>query len=616
MAKAIATITGTALRPGVSRNKRWYKPEHVAGAVASAQRRLAEGRKPMVMLTFHEAGDDSREIAASLASMSLAEDGSASFTANLTDTAAGRDIAKLVDTSDGKPAHLKNVSIRGAWTGKVRKEPGPDGQMAETADGLELFGIDFTKEPGVDGAEIKTFAWAAEGQNETSERVLITESVEATVEVTETAEDGTGQETAPPEGVREALRLMLGEPAEVQEASGATPAMSKRGSGTTGGGRAWADPGYQSDKKQRYDITTKGVAVTAWRYINQQAKAAKYTPAQLKRVKGRIKAALKKFGVTVSTESAPGWCFDAPYQVTEAVAEFYGDSSRCGSWSVSASNGPVNMSLSSWSMDPADLGVILRAAADAACKALAALDPDMDGDVDVPGTGDGSDTDGDGGHETAPDDNDPATESGQPADAGKDPAAAGTQETEVPAMAEDTNTTKAGGDAPAGLTLEAVQKTAAEAAAAAVTAALEADRKARKEAKEARKAAEKKAAEEAAAHKAAVAEALKELGITPPAKPATETSGGEQGGTTETADEAIERRVKEGIREGVQALVADGSIAIQRAGLVEHVAPSEDTALDAEGLAKLPEDAWQEYAGGALDKHLGQVSKRIDAVHT
>jgi hypothetical protein len=216
VAKAIATITGTALRPGVSRNKRWYKPEHVAGMVASAQQRIAEGRKPMVMLTFHEAGDNSREIAASLTGMSLAEDGSAAFSADFTDTAAGRDIAKLADTSDGKPAHLKNVSIRGAWTGKVRKERGPDGQMAETADGLELFGIDFTKEPGVEGAEIKTFSWAAGGQNETSERVLITESVQEAQMVVETGQAAEGDpeaaEAAPaaPDGVREALRHQFG----------------------------------------------------------------------------------------------------------------------------------------------------------------------------------------------------------------------------------------------------------------------------------------------------------------------------------------------------------------------------------------------------------------------
>ena len=81
MAKTIATITGTALVPGVSRNGRWYKPEHVAEAVRSAQERIRAGAKPMVMLTFHGADDNSREIAASLTDVSLNENGGADFAA-------------------------------------------------------------------------------------------------------------------------------------------------------------------------------------------------------------------------------------------------------------------------------------------------------------------------------------------------------------------------------------------------------------------------------------------------------------------------------------------------------------------------------------------------------
>ena len=107
-----------------------------------------------------------------------------------------------------------------------------------------------------------------------------------------------------PEGVREALAVFLGEPST--EADNATPAISKRGSGMSGGGRKWADPGYQADHKQRYDITTKSKALTAWRYIHQASKAAKYSSSQLKNIRARIRSALKGFGVTVSNESAPG----------------------------------------------------------------------------------------------------------------------------------------------------------------------------------------------------------------------------------------------------------------------------------------------------------------------
>lgn len=208
MAKTIATITGTALMPGVSRNGRWYKPEHVAEAVRRARERIAAGDRPMVMLTFHGADDNSREIAATLTDASLNENGGADFAAGFTDTPAGWDIARMADTTDGKPAHLKTVSIRGAWTGKVRKERGPAGQLVETADGVELEGIDFTRSPGVTGAEIKTFAWVKDGATETTERVLITESVqEARVTITEETP------TALTEAERQALRGILGQAA-------------------------------------------------------------------------------------------------------------------------------------------------------------------------------------------------------------------------------------------------------------------------------------------------------------------------------------------------------------------------------------------------------------------
>ena len=605
MAKAIAHITGTALRPGVSKNKRWYKPEHIAGMVASAQRRIGEGRKPMVMLSFHGAEDNSREITAALTSMTLEDDGSAGFTADIIGTEAGRDIATLVDSTDGKPA-LSTVSIRGMWTGRVRKERGPDGQMVETADGLELEGVDFTKSPGVEGAEIKAFSWATGDQTETTERVLITESVQ---EAQVTISEGVTLEGAPEvtDGVREALALFIGAP--LTEADSATPAISKRGSGTTGSGRVWADPGYQADKKQRYDITTKAKALTAWRYIHQEGKASKYSGTQLKRIRSRIEAALKKFGVKVSTkdESAPGWVFDDPCQVaesvTDAVAEWYGESpKRSGSWSVSASNGPVNLNLSSYSMDPADLDVILRAAAAAACDALKALDPDMDGDVDVPGAGD-SDTDDDGGHETAPEDDDPATET-EPAAAGEDPAPAGTQETEDPAMAEETHT-KAGGDAPAGLTAQGIAEAVATAVTSAFTArdeAKEAREKARKEAK-AREAAEK------AARKAALTEALAELGIKIPA-PATEGGGTTESGATEgdgngkapLTEADVEKAVQEALTEFVQGLHTSGAILPQRAGLVvkEHAVPDADNAPTPEELRGKSDDDFLNHLGGAL----------------
>lgn len=573
MAKVIATIGGVALRPGVSRNRRLYTRPMIASAVASAQERIRDGGKPLVMLSHHGAGDDSRQIVAHLTGVSLDEDGNARYTAAVADTSAGRDIAALIDTSDGSDPHLKGVSIRGYWTGTVRKVKGPDGEAAESGDGLELAGLDWTKDPGVDGAENDTFAWAdRSGQSETTERVPITESVEeARVTITEKAAPANAEKSCEELGhtcckaaPAEALAIVP-QPGHVLEdgfcvtcahVSEAAVPMSKRGSGTQGTGGPFADPGYQGDKKQRYQLDTKAHAIAAWRFINQTKNAKAYTSAQLKRVKGRIMAALKRFGVTASSESA-GWTFDPAVQVSEAVAEYFGDPSCAGSWCVSASNGPVSLSLSSYSMDPSDLDPILKAAADAACKALAALDPDMDGDIDLPGAA-ASDTDHDGG-ESAPDDEETET------DPAASPAAA-TTETEEPAMAADT-TTPAEQAAPA-LDQDKIIE--------AVLAAMD-------KREEARAAREKAAAEEAAAKKAALEAEDARISALVEAKVAERVSAdGDEAGAPaeETEEQRIERMVEERVVTRRQEL-AERGVGTGRKGLTtgavdEHRAPRND----------------------------------------
>jgi hypothetical protein len=62
----------------------------------------------------------------------------------------------------------------------------------------------------------------------------------------------------------------------------------------------YADPGYQEDGQKRYPIDNEEHVRAAWSYINQQGNASKYTPEQVKRIKGRIKAAAKKYGITIS----------------------------------------------------------------------------------------------------------------------------------------------------------------------------------------------------------------------------------------------------------------------------------------------------------------------------
>jgi hypothetical protein len=599
MARTIATIGGIALAPGVSKNRRLYTPDHVKNAVARAQQRIESGDRPMVMLTHHGAGDDSTKIAASLTAVSLDEAGRARYTAAVSDTAAGRDIASLVDTSDGSPPHLDGVSIRGAWLGTVRKVRGPDGQPVETADDLEWDGLDFTRSPGVDAASIDTFAWAKQaGRTETTERVLITESVQE-AQVTAISEETEPVTETAPEGAREALRVLLGSAAGPVAEAG-TPAVSKRGSGLSGAGRVWADPGYQADKKQRYDLSTKAKAKAAWSYISQADNAKAYTAAQLKRVKGRIVKALKKFGVTVAAE---GWTIEPAFQVSESVLEWMGeDPSRAGSWSITASNGPVNLNLSSYCMDPADLDVILRAAADAACAALKALDPDMDGDIDLPGVGPDTDPDHDA-PESAPDG--PVTETA-PA---PDPASeAGQQEEEEPAMADATTATPAAETAPPALDPAAI----AEAA----IAKHEAARKERKAAKKAARA----AAESAQPGQPAVTETAEQrearlVEERVQAQLASERQSAATAAALETEDQRVARRVEERLVEERQKLVATGQVAVQRKGVeqavTEHTAPKVgggEPAVNMHGLpAGWPDKELHKYSPDELAAHAGPV---------
>ena len=594
MARILATVSGTALKPGVSLNRRYYSPEAIADAVRKAQVRLAEGSMPLTTKTHHAAEDDSTRIVGRIRSLTLAEDGSARFTADIADTEHGRTIATLLDSSGGAEPFLKGVSIRGFWEGRVRKVASPDGLGdAEQGDSLTLAGLDYTASPGVPGAGIDTFAWTDDGhKTETTERILITESVqEARVTLTEETEPPELAEAVVPGTIAEALEALLPVPHILDNGicvtCEASPPMSKRGSGLAGAGRVWADPGYQADKKQRYDLSTRANAKAGWAFVNQDDNAKKYTPAQLKRIKGKIKAALTRFGVKVAAESADwvhGMTYDAPVHVSEALAEHMGDSSRAGSWSLRASNGPIDICLSSYCMDPADLDVILRAAADAACKALAALDPDMDGDVDVPGVGDGSDPDNDAPGESAPEG--AGTPDPDPAAA---PAAA-TTEKEDPAMTTET-TTPAAGTTPA-----IDQNVLAEAVATALAG--------HETARRARKAEKREKAERAANEAARIAAESAALGQGTPATAgatATETEDQRRARLRALVDEQFAAAAS---KEGLAAVKTDEQLVAEM--LEEKLVPlrqerAEGGGVQRKGLAPLEAIADSPTAGKLLE---------------
>jgi hypothetical protein len=168
----IAVVKGTFLRPGVSKNRRLYTKAQIAEAVAEMQHAIDSGE--FTMLTHHGARDaltgDVTRTAGRITKVGLAPDGSGTFEADIADTAAGRDIAALTTASS---PYLKGVSMAGNWKGKVRQVRAPDGGIAETGDGLSVRGIDFTHNPGVNGAQIHSAVLA-----ESNRTGLIFESLE------------------------------------------------------------------------------------------------------------------------------------------------------------------------------------------------------------------------------------------------------------------------------------------------------------------------------------------------------------------------------------------------------------------------------------------------------
>lgn len=382
MAAVIAHVTGTALAPGVSRNGRLYTREAIARAVARAQARIADGKRPISMRSHHAAGDDSTHIVGRVTDMWQDPDtGKAKYRAAIADTDHGRTIAALTDDTDGQPQFLRGVSIRGAWMEAPRTET-VDGREVSTADDLEIAGLDYTGEPGVDDADVSHAPEPPPPGESTSAPFPITESApEALVSLPAARAEPIPLNELTEKG---APALKSGKPAAAQTKA-----------------KSYADPGYQDDRMKRYALDTRSEALAAWRYLHQKDNADNYTANQLKRIKQRIAKALKGFGVKVDpTESyliLPVEQLTESADLAECMGYCDGDEQAKGSFYVTLTNGPVSVSVSSYRVEPADLDLIGRAAMDGACKALATLDPDMDGDIDVPGaSAEDTDPEGDG----------------------------------------------------------------------------------------------------------------------------------------------------------------------------------------------------------------------------
>lgn len=87
------------------------------------------------------------------------------------------------------------------------------------------------------------------------------------------------------------------------------------------GSVTYADPGYQADKVKRYPLDTERHVRAAWSYINMPKNAAKYSSSQVVDIKGRIKAAAKRFGIEIS---------DSANSAAEAYEEIRGVSPLVG----------------------------------------------------------------------------------------------------------------------------------------------------------------------------------------------------------------------------------------------------------------------------------------------
>ena len=323
-----ATVKGIFLAPGVSRNGRLYDAKNITAAVARMNAKLTSGTDlPLNMATGHSAADkdDALSTIGRITKVSLSPDFTARFEADIADTVAGRDIAALVTP---KNPYIRGVSIRGAWIGDMRSEVTTEGISAITADDLEVSGVDFTGRPGVGGAVI-TSAVLSESAL-AADPTLIYESVESV----EFIDEAGGKSTKSPYG-----------------------AVS------------YADPGYQSDGKKRYPIDTAGHARAAWSYINVSENASKYTGAQVKAMKSKIKRAAKKLGIDITSES------------TQLVGEFQEVLEAYASMCID--NGAATINVSGTTYDAEKLAPLATRLALAAIAALAATDPDEDGDVDL-----------------------------------------------------------------------------------------------------------------------------------------------------------------------------------------------------------------------------------------
>ena len=263
----VATIRGTLLKPGVSKNNRLYTSENIRSAAEAAKSDLAAG-KTLNMYTTHKAAaeDDPMSLVGMFTNVWQEDDGSLKFEADVPNTTTGRDYANL---THGK--FQRTISIRGGW-GSTPTIEDFEGQKVLTAPTLRLGGADGTATPGVEGASIEGIDFLesfveSDGNFDPKVFMDITESVE--VELVPFNEEVKPEIS---EDVMEKVFEFLSDAMEADD--------PKKPYGNV----TYADPGYQADKKKRYPLDSEQHVKAAWSYINVAKNAAKYSSAQLARI--------------------------------------------------------------------------------------------------------------------------------------------------------------------------------------------------------------------------------------------------------------------------------------------------------------------------------------------
>lgn len=178
----LATIHGTMLAPGVSKNNRQYTEAAIGRAVKRMKERLNDPEGlPIVMRTHHGAGDDSRQIVGRIVDVTQERNGSANYTAKLYNNDAGRNLAPLLAPDESGKSALRTTSIYGYWVGPVENVSSSDGSRVEVGEDLEVEAIDFTASPGVAKSQVHSVAFESYEHVDYSDKKKFVESAEATI---------------------------------------------------------------------------------------------------------------------------------------------------------------------------------------------------------------------------------------------------------------------------------------------------------------------------------------------------------------------------------------------------------------------------------------------------